>query len=111
MDFELIGTILVIVGLAAYAVFHFVRDARQERINDTLPVKAVMARVKSNNPIRLRARPDKRCFITFETEKGDMEFAVSRQKYAALYMNLLKTGDTGNLSYQGTRYIGFVKEP
>ena len=42
-------------------------------------------------------------YATFQVESGSrMEFAVSGQEYG-----LLVEGDRGNLTFQGTRYLGF----
>ena len=44
--------------------------------------------------------------ITFETQNGErMELRVPRQEY-----DVLTEGDEGVLTYQGTRYLGFVKK-
>lgn len=43
--------------------------------------------------------------VTFQVESGDrMEYQVSGQQYG-----LLLEGDRGNLSFQGTRYLGFER--
>jgi hypothetical protein len=45
-------------------------------------------------------------FVTFEVESGDrMELQVKPQDYGQLV-----EGDKGNLSFQGTRYLGFERE-
>lgn len=45
-------------------------------------------------------------YVTFEVESGDrMEFRVSGSEYGT-YIE----GDTGKLSFQGTRYLGFERE-
>ena len=42
-------------------------------------------------------------YVTFQVASGDrMELRVSRSEYG-----LLAEGDQGNLSFQGTRYLGF----
>ena len=42
-------------------------------------------------------------YVTFQVESGDrMEFHITGQEYG-----LLVEGDKGNLSFQGTRYLGF----
>lgn len=42
-------------------------------------------------------------YVTFEVESGDrMELHLTGQEYG-----LLVEGDKGNLSFQGTRYLGF----
>lgn len=43
--------------------------------------------------------------VTFEVESGDrMELKVSRSEY-----DMLVVGDSGRLSFQGTRYLGFER--
>jgi Protein of unknown function (DUF2500) len=44
--------------------------------------------------------------VTFETKSGDRyEFAVPKQEYV-----MLAEGDTGTLTYQGTRYCSFRRQ-
>lgn len=44
-------------------------------------------------------------FVTFEVESGDrMELPVNGSEYG-----MLIEGDYGDLSFQGTRYLGFVR--
>ena len=43
--------------------------------------------------------------VTFEVESGDrMELKVSRSEYGTLIL-----GDSGKVSFQGTRYLGFER--
>ena len=43
--------------------------------------------------------------VTFEVESGDrMELKVSRSEYG-----MLMVGESGKVSFQGTRYLGFVR--
>lgn len=45
-------------------------------------------------------------YVTFQVESGDrMEFSVTGTEYG-----MLAEGDTGKLSFQGTRYLNFVRE-
>lgn len=45
-------------------------------------------------------------YITFQFESGDrMEFKINGNEYG-----LLSEGDKGNLSFQGTRYLGFSRD-
>ena len=45
-------------------------------------------------------------YVTFEVESGDrMELHVEGHEYG-----LLVEGDKGDLSFQGTRYLGFVRK-
>ena len=44
-------------------------------------------------------------YVTFQTERGDrMEFQVSGTEYG-----MLAEGDTGRLTFQGTRYLAFER--
>lgn len=44
-------------------------------------------------------------YVTFQVDSGDrMEFHVSGSEYG-----MLVEGDRGNLSFQGTRYLGFER--
>lgn len=44
-------------------------------------------------------------YVTFQVESSDrMEFHITGQEYG-----LLVEGDKGNLSFQGTRYLGFER--
>lgn len=61
---------------------------------------------------RARARRDNmtrgytRYYVTFEFESGDrLELMVDGSEYG-----LLAEGDNGMLSFQGTRYLGFVRD-
>lgn len=44
-------------------------------------------------------------YVTFQVESGDrMELQMTGEEYG-----LLAEGDTGKLTFQGTRYLGFVR--
>lgn len=44
-------------------------------------------------------------YVTFQVESGDrMEFTVSGREYG-----MLAEGDCGRLTFQGTRYLGFLR--
>lgn len=45
-------------------------------------------------------------YVTFEVESGDrMEYSMSGTEFG-----LLAQGDTGKLTFQGTRYLGFERK-
>jgi len=45
-------------------------------------------------------------YVTFQVESGDrMEFHIGGEEFG-----LLVEGDYGDLSFQGTRYLGFVRK-
>lgn len=46
-----------------------------------------------------------RYYVTFEVESGDrMEFSVNGREYG-----MLAEGDVGKLTFQGTRYLSFIR--
>ena len=51
------------------------------------------------------AYADTRYFVTFQTENGERtELAVEGREYG-----MLAEGDSGQLTFQGTRYMGFER--
>lgn len=49
--------------------------------------------------------PHRRCAVTFQTETGEsLSFSVSESEYRSL-----QPGERGQLTFQGTRYLGFVR--
>ena len=53
-----------------------------------------------------RTRGYTRYYVTFEFESGDrLELKVDGSEYG-----MLAEGDCGMLSFQGTRYLGFVRD-
>ena len=45
-------------------------------------------------------------YVTFQVESGDrMEMTVTGSEYG-----MMAEGDTGSLTFQGTRYLGFTRE-
>lgn len=45
-------------------------------------------------------------YVTFQVESGDrMELCLSGEEYG-----MLVEGDRGNLTFQGTRYVGFERK-
>ena len=73
-------------------------------------VRGVSQWHRNNNSPRLTVEAhhmttSTRYYVTFQVESGDrMEFSVSGREYG-----LLVEGDTGRLTFQGTRYLGFTQ--
>ena len=107
--------VVVIGGFIAAAV----RGARQYRYNNRQPVLTVPAQVVSRrSDIRVRhnhhagehtapmhTSSSTDYYATFQVQSGDrMEFSLSGSEYG-----LLAEGDRGQLTFQGTRYLGFER--
>lgn len=76
----------------------------------TVPVTVVAKRTHVSRHHRAgnhhRSRTYTSYYVTFQLGSGDrMEFHVPDTEYG-----LLVEGDRGNLSFQGTRYLGFNRE-
>ena len=69
----------------------------------TVPAKIVDMRRKTHHH---RNHHSHSYHVTFEVESGDrMELRVTRSEYG-----ILAVGDSGRLSFQGTRYLSFARE-
>ena len=110
---------VVVFGLIVGVIIAtIVRGAKQYRRNNESPVLTVECRIISrrmqvthhhhthagdNTGMHWNSSTD--YFVTFEVESGDrLEFYVPGQEYG-----LLAEGDCGKLTFQGTRYLGFVR--
>mgnify|MGYP004594676113 CR=1 FL=1 len=115
-----IGVIFVIMLVSIISGLS--RNAKRERKNDQSPrvtanVKVVSKRMevggnRSNRRMGANGMMENGYsysysdyFVTFEFESGDrLELPVDGSDYG-----LLVEGDTGRLSFQGTRYLGFER--
>ena len=115
-----IGVIFVIMLVSIISGLS--RNAKRERKNDQSPrvtanVKVVSKRMevggnRSNRRMGANGMMENGYsysysdyFVTFEFESGDrLELPVDGSDYG-----LLVEGDTGRLSFQGTRYLGFQR--
>ncbi len=110
----LIGFVTVI-GLILYRV---VKSAQQWKRNNNSPVLTVEAHVVTkrtdvshyhhantmNNTMDM-GHSTTYYYVTFEVASGDrMEFHVESTEFG-----LLAEGDAGQLTFQGTRYLGFTR--
>ena len=114
-----IGVIFVIMLVSIISGLS--RNAKRERKNDQSPRVTADAKVVSKR-MQVGERGSRRMrtngmmedgysysysdyFVTFEFESGDrLELPVDGSDYG-----LLVEGDTGKLSFQGTRYLGFQR--
>lgn len=103
--------------VAALVVFTIIRGLAEWNKNNQSPRLTVDAKVvsKRENTTRYQdnanyevthavtMRTNTTYYVTFEVESGDrMEMCVDGQQYG-----MLAEGDSGKLTFQGTRYLGF----
>lgn len=119
-------TVFVVIMIGFVVVFgiiisRFVQDARERRQNNSSPVLTVEASVvakradvsyhhHSANMDNMQNMQNMNYstttyYVTFQVPSGDrMELHVLDNEYG-----LLVEGDAGNLTFQGTRYLGFQR--
>ena len=97
--------------VAFFVTFFFVigKNIRENVKNNHSPRLTIDARVVTkrmqNGYYDGNHRPMSQYYATFEVESGDrMELSMTGEEYG-----LLAEGDIGKLSFQGTRYLGFVR--
>ena len=112
---------LIFLPVLGIFVFVFVRAIRQGNKNNHSPQLTVEARVVSRRadtslsqtPVAgdatgahgFTTSSATTCYATFEVESGDrMEFVVPHAEYG-----YLAEGDSGRLTFQGTRFLGFER--
>jgi hypothetical protein len=104
---------LIIVGVILFSIF---TGIKQWSFNNKQPVLIVVSKVVSkrskvstsnNNPNdNMSSSTSTTYYITFEVESGDrIEFNMHDREFG-----LLAEGDQGKLSFQGTRYLSFIRE-
>ena len=98
---------LLFFGLFLYAfISTLVKQAKQERKNDNSPrltVDATIVAKRTHVWGRQRARTV--YYATFQVASGDrMELEIPRDQFGYLV-----EGDRGNLTFQGTRFLGFER--
>ncbi len=107
---------LAILGIILYCV---VQGARQWKRNNDSPVLTVDAKVvtkrsdvsyrhnmnNSNDSMNM-GYSSTTYYVTFEVQSGDrMELRVPDTEYG-----MLTEGDKGSLTFQGTRYLSYVRD-
>ena len=113
--FEVMFTIVFVIVIGTFVVTA-VRGIGQWNKNNNSPRLTVPATVvaKHTNVTRHRHgganghhhhHTSTSYYVTFQVDSGDrMELDVAGEEYG-----LLVEGDRGNLSFQGTRYLGFER--
>lgn len=118
--FELMFTVVFVLVIGVF-IFTFVKGISQWNKNNNSPRLTVDATVVSKRMSvshhnhanagdatgahGYHSTTSTSYYVTFQVESGDrMELHVSGSEYG-----MLVEGDFGKLSFQGTRYLGFVR--
>ena len=106
---------ILLIGAIGRGLFIWIRNNNSPR--QTVEARVVTKRMKVQGFGRSMAgsgtamhstggSTDTRYFVTFELEKGErIELGVKGSEYG-----MLAEGDQGELTFQGTRYIGFERK-
>lgn len=124
MGFTIVETLfpLVFLLMFGFALYTLISSAaaraREKRKNDasprlTVPASVVTKRAQVGTTHHHNAATNTggtyyntKYFATFQFESGDrLELSVSPGEYG-----MLVEGDRGQLSFQGTRYLGFARQ-
>ena len=101
-------------SVLALIITQVVRGFKRERENDRSPRLTVDAKVVAKRTDFHRTAGDQHhvghghtaYFVTFQVKSGDrMELHLSGTEYG-----MLVEGDFGELTFQGTRYLGFARK-
>lgn len=110
--FSIMEFIFPLFFLAFFAIFFVIlfRSLKQWNKNNHSPRLTVEATVVGRRGHRSGGGPNTSAhtsyYITFQVESGDrMELHVAGHEFG-----MLIEGDRGNLSFQGTRYLGFERQ-
>ena len=109
---------ILVFGFIIYTMIRNVKTWNQNNHSPrlTVPAKVVSKRMNVSHHQHANAgdatgahgfttTTDTSYYVTFEVESGDrMELCVRGSEYG-----MLVEGDVGKLSFQGTRYLGFVR--
>ena len=109
--------LIVFIFIISTIIGSFVSRAKRERKNDASPRVTAGAKVVSKrmqvgqnrhrnmNDDMMHSYTYSKYFVTFEFDSGDrLELPVEGSDYG-----LLVEGDSGQLTFQGTRYLGFQR--
>ena len=100
---------LLVAGIFVYVIVTGIAEWSNNNNSPrlTVPVLIVAKRVQvHHHHMQTGVHTHRKYYVTFEVESGDrMELSVSGSEYG-----LLAEGDRGQLSFQGTRYLGFERE-
>jgi hypothetical protein len=106
------GGFILVFGLFVFMAFKGVKTWNHNNAQPVLTVWAKIVAKRTNVSSSIHNDNDMQhhsssttYYVTFEVESGDrMEFAVMGSEFG-----ILVEGDEGKLTFQGTRYKGFVR--
>ena len=100
---------LLVAGIFIYVVVTGIAEWSNNNNSPRLTVSALIVAKREqvhHSHMQTGVHTHRKYFVTFEVESGDrMELSVPVGEYG-----LLAEGDRGQLSFQGTRYLGFERE-
>ncbi len=109
--FEILFAIVFIVIILTFAfvlisnILTWTKNSTSPRLTVPAVVRTKRTQVGLARGANNMTRGYTRYFVTFEFESGDrLELKVDGSEYG-----MLAEGDCGMLSFQGTRYLGFVR--
>ena len=111
--FGMFGVMFTLMFILVFGIFvvTIVRGIGQWNKNNNSPRLTVPATVVSKRTNVSHHHHDHHthhstsCYVTFQVDSGDrMELHMTGQEYG-----MLVEGDRGNLTFQGTRYLGFER--
>ena len=114
--FSVFPVLFMLVFVLAFGIigYTFIQGIKKERKNDHSPRMTVGAKVVTKRTNFRRhsgtghgvGHTHTTYFVTFEVKSGDrMELQVQGHEYG-----LLVEGDFGELTFQGTRFLGFERK-
>ena len=102
---------LLVIGVFIFAIATGIGQWHKNNNSPRLTVPATVVAKRTNVSLHHHSThahhtsTSTRYFVTFEVESGDrMELHVAGSEYG-----MLIEGDHGNLTFQGTRYLGFER--
>lgn len=111
-DFMFTLVPLLIIGIIIFAVIKGIAEWSSNNQSPKLTVPAMIVTKRANTSRHhhgtdhMHSSTSTTYYVTFQFESGDRsEFSVNGSEYGMLVEN-----DTGFLTFQGTRYLGFERE-
>ena len=101
---------LLVFGTIVYTIFKSIKQEHKNNHSPRLTVEAKVVAKRTNfhrhsGNNHTAGHTHTTYFVTFEVKSGDrMELSVLGHEYG-----MLVEGDFGELSFQGTRYLGFER--
>lgn len=106
--FEIIFILMFVLIFGTIVVFMILGIGQWHKNNNSprLTVPATVVSKRSSVSHHHDAHTSTSYYVTFQVASGDrMELHLSGKEYG-----MLAEGDSGDLSFQGTRYLGFVRK-